>query len=108
MNDMKITDKFDAYVCCPLCQHENTYHHGCDVYIRDGEDDGGFVAKVRDGDRRIEEHNLTDKEMDDQSPGYRRDSIRIPIECEACGKRSALCVSQIKGYTFLSWEIPND
>lgn len=80
-------------VVCAHCGCESTHQRRVDVWFRD-EDDSADVRHV------VMERGATTMDADGQgNPSARRDGLTITLECELCGKKTALDVWQHKGST---------
>ena len=94
----------DAYggrrLKCPYCTDTMTHHNEVHVYNRCEDDRKGMHTYVPTyPDRRaVSDGNMAG------NPSSRRSGIRIVIDCECCGRQSALCIVQHKGTTYLRWD----
>ena len=89
----------NAQLKCPKCGYQYLHHGNVEVYTRDRED--GPSQKVLVSNGRV---IPAIENVGGQNPSGRRGGIRVYFTCEN-GCKSALCIVQYKGETFLSWEL---
>ncbi|PHR55051.1 MAG: hypothetical protein COA47_14500 [Robiginitomaculum sp.] len=84
-------------LCCPSCGSNNIAHKNIDIFDRKEGRKHEFHVSVSEGVVKVD-NDLS------QNPSGNRGGIKIGFECEGCGEKSLLKITQHKGVTFIKFE----